>query len=524
MTKLQLQNYGNRRYLLRIIVPKHPFDNVFSRVASRTTPLGPINVATAANKAFPDWDVEVIDENNFRGQRDNNELPDHNFLQKLRSADVVGFYAGLTSTMPRLFALAKYYKSQGTITIAGGDHVCQLPDEALSNGIDIVARGEGELVIVEIIKALIAGNGLDHIKGISFESQGVFVHNQPKRIDCGNLNYLPCPDFGLLHWAKPLSFYPICRTHGCSRRCEFCTINYDPRWSSAEHLLEQVLNQTRTNKKAKYFFIVDDRLNEDQAGTEEFFRLVIMAKEDGTLPEKVKFIVQIRLESARELEFLKLMRQAGVIMVCIGYESPIAAELNAMRKGIKPSDMIAYTKVFKNLGFWVHAMFMFGYPGDKEIISVTSKERERQFKDFIKQAGPDTIQVLAPTPIPGTDFYNRLAAQNRIYPREYFGWELYDGNHVVFEPDAPMTALEVQKSIMNLMKWFYSFWNFGRLALIVLSFPFVVPFSFNYWHRLWRHRKWGFLGHGIIRRWLKVHKRSNFLQKLAMVKSRLLIR
>jgi len=47
-------------------------------------------------------DAEVIDENNLRmyGPRSISGGADHEFLQRLRPADVVGFYGGLTSTSP----------------------------------------------------------------------------------------------------------------------------------------------------------------------------------------------------------------------------------------------------------------------------------------------------------------------------------------------------------------------------------------------------------------------------------------
>ena len=52
--------------LFRLIIPAFPEVNIFSRVASKTTALGPVMVATAASKLWG-WRVEVIDENNCNG-------------------------------------------------------------------------------------------------------------------------------------------------------------------------------------------------------------------------------------------------------------------------------------------------------------------------------------------------------------------------------------------------------------------------------------------------------------------------
>ena len=53
---------SKKRYRLRIIIPVYPAFNVYSRSANKTTALGPVSVASSANK-LEKWDVEVIDEN-----------------------------------------------------------------------------------------------------------------------------------------------------------------------------------------------------------------------------------------------------------------------------------------------------------------------------------------------------------------------------------------------------------------------------------------------------------------------------
>lgn len=513
-----------QRQLFRLIIPAHPHKNVFSAVASRMTSLGPVLVATCVNKSFVDLDVEVIDENNFCGPRDERGLPKHDEMQEQKPAQFVGFYCGLTSTMPRVFELAEFYRAQGAKTIAGGAHTNALPEEALKNGIDIVVRGEGESAIVQIIKAAKENLGWKNIAGISYQKNGKVFHNSPEKLEVCDLDSLPYPDFGLLRWARKMVFYPLNRTRGCSRRCEFCTVKNQPRWTEPEKLIDNIawLVQSR---KAKHFFIVDDRLNEDEAGTRKFFELLVQAKQTGRLPKNLSFTVQIRLEAACEQDLLKLMHQAGVRTVCIGYESPIAEELNAMRKGIKPEDMANYTKIFKRHGFWVHAMFIFSYPirDESEKAMLDACQKMQEFKKFIKQAKPDTIQVLLATPIPGTELYERLEKQGRLFPREIVGWENYDGGHLCFEPDPPMKAEEVQRAAIGLMRWFYSYWNFWKIPLLILAFSFLVPFSFSFWQRRWRNSLWGYAGHRIVRQWLKLHKKNNWLYRLAVAQRKIAV-
>ena len=124
---------ADRRYRFRIVIPAYPTFNIYSRIARKTTALGPVCIASVVDK-MPNWDVEVIDENNYRrhGPKAPGGTPDHGVIQELRPADVVGFYGGLSSTIPRLYELAGIYKKMGIFTLAGGQHFV---DENIAEGV-----------------------------------------------------------------------------------------------------------------------------------------------------------------------------------------------------------------------------------------------------------------------------------------------------------------------------------------------------------------------------------------------------
>lgn len=169
-----MSDSARKRRRLRIIVPAFPAFNIYSRIAVRTTALGPVRVATAVNE-IAGWDAEVIDENNLGryGPRARSGGADHELLQRQRPADVVGFYGGLTSTIPRLHELARQYKRVGVVTIAGGQHFAG-PNiaEALSAGIDYVVLGEGEETIHELLEAIESRRDVSTIKGIAYLRDG----------------------------------------------------------------------------------------------------------------------------------------------------------------------------------------------------------------------------------------------------------------------------------------------------------------------------------------------------------------
>ncbi len=492
--------------LARFVVPAFPEVNIYSRTAKKTTSLGLINIASAANKLWG-WRVKVIDENNYRGPRDSRGLPDHAELQKENFASAAGFYCGLTSTMDRVFELAKFYRSQNVITIAGGLHVHYLPEEALDNNIDVVAHGDGEFLIREILGTLNNEKYLFDIPGISFSKNNRKINNPPEMIELADLNGLPYPDFGLLEYSKKMKIYPIGRVRGCGMNCEFCSVRGRPRQASPQHLFNIVKWLVET-RKAKKFFIVDDRLEEDIAGASEFFELIYEKYGD-----RLDFTVQIRLDTAKKIGFLKTMKKAGVTTAAIGYESPIDEDLRAMGKGYLSANMLEWTKILREY-FWVHGMFIFGYPEKQKMSAISVEEKIRRFKKFIREGKISTIQVLHPVPIVGSELRKRLEKENRIFPADLVPWNKYDGNYPCFIPDN-MKLEEFQEAPITIMKWFYSPFNLVQIPLRIISFPFhYLIAGWKHWFYGWWRGIARYGGHLLLRKWRKSQNKNFSLERL----------
>ena len=498
----------DRKWLLfRIIIPAFKEINIFTRTAKTTTALGPIMVATVADKLWG-WRVEVIDENNYRkGPRDKEGLPDHKILQNENPATVVGLFCGLSSTMERIWQIAEFYRQQGVVTVAGGWHVHYQPEESLLKGIDIVVHGDGESIIQQLLRAIERKESFSNVPGVSFLENGQVKIIPPKRLATPDLNNLPFPNFNLLKYAK-LKLYPIGRIRGCSKCCEFCSIRGKPNWASGEHLFETVKWLVET-RRARQFFIVDDRLEEDRNGTLDFFALI--SEKYG---RALEFTVQIRLEAAKDALLLAAMKKAGVKVVCIGYESCLNEELLGMRKGYLSSDMIRWTKIFHNSGFFIHGMFIFGYPLRGKIAVISAEERMKRLKRFIRQCQLDTIQVLRPVPLVGTDLRLRMEREGKLFPLEIVPWSKYDGSYICYQPD-DMTLQELQELPTKIMRWFYNPLSFVRIPLKTLIFPFdYLIRGWKRWYRGWCNDIAKYGGHLLIKRWLKHSERQSFLKRL----------
>ncbi len=522
---LAMLDTTKKRHRLRIVIPAYPAFNIYSHVAKSTTALGPICVASAVNE-IPGWDVEVIDENNLRryGPKSASGGADHEFLQNLRPADVVGLYGGLTSTIPRLYEIARFYKNKGVITIVGGQHFIEENiAEAFSSGVDYVVMGEGEETIRELLDAIQGRQEISRVKGIAYLDNGQ-VMRTPKREPLTDFDKLPFPDFSLLRYAK-VKLYPVERIRGCGMDCEFCTVKGKPRFASPERLLETISNLLET-KDARYFFIVDDLFGQQRDETIRFCNM--LRDYQKSIGRRLHMTAQIRLDKAKDPELLSAMRQAGIDTVAIGYESPIDEELEAMNKHIKSADMLAFTKVFHKFGFLVHGMFIFGYPlKEGNRFKMSAKERVKRFRQFIRKAKIDTIQVLLAGPLPGTELRHRLTMQNRVYPTQDVGWEYYDGNFPLFEPDGPMSAEEMQASVRKIMGKFYQFKYMFMVVLHIFSFPALIFFLHNVelgwrkWYRPWRNTLFRFGGWIIMKRWATQFKKDKFLERLQKAKEHL---
>ena len=515
----------NEWSLARIIVPRTKRENIYSKPLGETTCYAAVVVATAISKIWG-WRVEVIDENNYRkGPRDKNGLPDHVALQKENPARLVGFYCGLSSTMERVWDLAAFYKDYGVATIAGSWHAHYLPEETLRHHIDLVVHGDAEPVLNTIISNLENERSLStSVKGVSYLVDGLVWHNNqelhsirmiPDRDEALNelmnvtpdLNDQPYADFGLVRFAK-IKIYPVSRIRGCCQKCEFCSVRGKPRWSCAKHFFNQIQWLVET-RKARNFFVVDDRMEENIEATIEAFEMI--AKKYG---RRIGFTVQMRLEAAKNERLLDVLYRAGVRIVCIGYETPIVEELKAMQKGLSAAKMLEYTKIWRRR-FRVHMMLMVFYPLKDNQPSPPAKVVVKTYKGFIRQARPASVQVLISGPVPGSELERRLRREGRLLFSDEEMWPYADGNFILFKPIG-VSAREVQETALHLMKWFYGALNLYIMIYRLISFIslYWLPRGWGYWKEEWSRDKIRFLGYCLLKKWQGNKDHMKLLEKI----------
>ncbi|HHS14049.1 MAG TPA: B12-binding domain-containing radical SAM protein [bacterium] len=411
------------------IEPKAPNLHIFSRF---TLPrLGSYILGTLMRERG--WDVEVIVEERDRLQFD-----------KLESADIVGV-STITPTAPRAYAIADRIRETGIPVIMGGPHVTYLTDEAMEHA-DFVIRGEGEKALMAFIDAWEGERDYTRVPNLVYRENGNVVKNSLTDF-IQDLDSIPYPDFSLLKGSildiAGQRIIPVQTSRGCPFDCSFCSVTgmfgRKYRFRSTENIIRELrqYNQRRNN-----IFFYDDNFTANRKRARELLYAMIDEK------FKFKWSTQVRVDIARDTELVRLMKKAGCHTLYIGFESVNPESLKSMKKEQTIEEIRNAIEILRKHRIHIHGMFVYGFDEDDW---KTVKETVR----FAKRAKLSSTQFLILTPLPGSQFYEKMNRENRIQFRD---WNLYDAHHVVFRP-ARFSFPELQKAQIFSHQKFYSFYE-----------------------------------------------------------------
>ncbi|HJL75505.1 MAG TPA: radical SAM protein, partial [Candidatus Marinimicrobia bacterium] len=149
----------------------------------------------------------------------------------------------------------------------------------------------------------------------------------------------------------------------------------------------------------------------------------------------------------KDKQLLKLAAESGCAGLLMGFESITPDNLKTSRKGFNsPEDYGDVTSSLHEHNITLQACFTFGMDHDTPDIFLETA------KMAIKM-NIDLPRFAIVTPFPGTSLYHRIESEERITTRD---WELYDGQHVVFQP-RNMTPEELLIGHESAWKYTYSF-------------------------------------------------------------------
>ena len=327
-----------------------------------------------------------------------------------------------------------------------GAHVAVNPTRALeaSAAIDFVARNEFDFTI----KGVAEGRALDRVLGLSFHSDGGIRHT-PDRPVLENMDALPFVvdvykrDLVVEHYAIGYLLHPYVSLYtgrGCRSKCTFClwpqTVGgHRYRTRSVEHVADEIALATRYFPQVREYFFDDDTLTDDLPRAEALARRL----------GKLGVTWSCNAKANVPYETLKVLKDNGLRLLLVGYESGNQAILNGVKKGIRLDGARRFTKHAKELGIKIHGTFILGLPGET---SATIQETIR----FACDIDPDTLQVSIAAPYPGTELYRQAVDQ---------GW--LSGEALVDGRGAQVSALsyphllsgEISRSTEEFYRRFY---------------------------------------------------------------------
>jgi len=413
------------------------------------------------------WDTEVFVED-FRKID----------FEAIASADLIGI-STITSTAPRAYAIADKAREAGIPVIMGGPHVTYLAEEALEHA-DFVIRGEGERPLMAFIDAWERGGGYDDIPNLSYQKDGQTVHN-PLLPFSGELDRIPFPDLSLLKPDRPrrtkMSSIPVLTSRGCPFDCTFCSVTgmfgKKYRFRSTENIIEELRQYDR---RGNVIFFYDDNFAANRERAKALCAAMIRER------FKFKWTTQVRADVARDLELVKLMKKAGCHTLYIGFESVNPESLKGMKKNQTVAEISNAVKVLRRHRIHIHGMFVLGFDQDDwKTVMRTVK--------FAKKARLTSTQFLILTPLPGSEFYEKVASENRI---RFHDWTLYDAHHVVFQP-ARFSLFDLQKAQMVCHKKFYSLKQSVQKLVAGQWIGVAIAHYARNLNRMWKKRNKTFL-------------------------------
>ncbi|MGH7310584.1 MAG: hopanoid biosynthesis associated radical SAM protein HpnJ [Candidatus Rokuibacteriota bacterium] len=282
-----------------------------------------------------------------------------------------------------------------------GAHVAVQREQALaaSPAIDFVCGAEFDFTIREVAQ----GRALATVAGLSYRSNGTVKRTleRPLLEDMDALPFvvdvyhrnLVIEQYFVGYLLHP--YVSIYTGRGCRSRCTFClwpqTVGGQRyRTRSVEHVVAEIARARQLFPQVKEYFFDDDTFTDDLPRAEAIARGL------GRLGVTWSCNAKANVPATT----LKVLKDHGLRLLLVGYESGSQEILNNVKKGTRLDRAREFTRDAKALGIKIHGTFIMGLPGEtRETIEETIR--------FAQEIDPDTLQASLAAPYPGTALHQQ---------------------------------------------------------------------------------------------------------------------
>ncbi len=408
-------------------------------------------LAAYVEKEIPDIEIEILDCQSERIGWNGVEK----FIESYTPSIVLT--SGFTCNAYTCARTAEITKNvdKDIVTIVGGIHFSSVPEESLNDfpEIDYIIRGEGEITLVELIKALENEKKIEHVKGISFKHNEKIIHTPPRPL-IKNLDKLPYPAYHLVedhiknyHFSmmagRNTRYMVLEGARGCNHRCTFCTQwkHWGGIWrtKSIKRISNEIefLNETYGGV---FLWFTDDHFRFNLRGKELYKEL-----KKSKCKEDIMLFLQARTDDvAKHPDLVTKLREVGTYWIMCGVENYAEATLEEYNKKSIPRDAYASMKILRENDIFSHAMFVIGNRYE-------THESIENLRKFSMDLDPDFAIYTALTPFPGTIYYEEAKKNGWIEDTNYSN---YDMAHAIM-PTETLTRRDVQIELWRCYKNFY---------------------------------------------------------------------
>jgi anaerobic magnesium-protoporphyrin IX monomethyl ester cyclase len=320
---------------------------------------------------------------------------------------VVGIYSNLM-TRAKVLQVMAAAKQVGSLVVVGGPDPVNYLDEYLSRGADVVAIGEGELTLEELVPHLRQHgvHDLEHVPGLAFrDATGDIVRTEPRPM-LADLDAQPFPDRAAIDqrayidvWRKHhgMGSVSLITARGCPFTCTWCShsvFGYSHRRRSPKNVADEV-EQIVGTYAPDLLWYADDVFTINHKWLFEY--AAEMERRGFRLPFET-----ISREDRLNEEVVQTLARMGCYRLWIGAESGSQKVLDAMKRRTNAERVRSMVHLLQKYGIEVGMFIMLGYEGEE-------RQDLEATVEHLKQAGPNTFLTTVAYPIKGTPYYASVA-------------------------------------------------------------------------------------------------------------------
>lgn len=375
-------------------------------------------------------------------------------------AELIGI-SSMGHAVMRTIDIAKKFRELGKTVILGGYMVSLMPEEA-QKYCDAVMIGDSEETWGEMIE--------DYRNGCL---KKVYKKKLTKLVT-------PLPKYELILNKRIGNFLPVQAGRGCPKTCSFCSIYCLYHGQYLRREIPDVIRDIKRIKELgfKQFLLLDDNLFSDRN-----YALALCAE---IKKLKMRWMTQCSIDISKDEELLKVVAESGCYVLSFGLESISRESLVGMQKAwAHPDQYSEQLKIIRKYGIDVSTEMVVGAEGD-------TLESIRDTAKFIEDNKITVPRFYILTPIPGTQYYDEMKEQNRIYNTDMYSYNACEAVHI----PKNMTPEELTKAYWDLYNEVYSYRSIFKRTIFLKNFwrrPFTSFFylGVNLFYR--KHIK-----HGIV--------------------------